>query len=482
MLQVLSHQYLKKFVRSKSIDWGHIYSFGRIISNCIQHNATYLINSEIFSTTNWESAILINLFLQEENSTFVLSNEKIQFIKNSLLADLKTLGFNFVLEDDQIIFKKHRVSLLTFENLLKETKSYRFKNHRIVLSGVEDIKQDLKNHFRISLFKKDWFEKVKQTESFNQNVISTYNFLKNKFFLRKVLGKSYLLLDEEEISFLSNFFYENASFSNKFSSVSDALSKQWGCWVELDHQKLEWNFYLEPIDELYQIRELLINNKFIFLSVLRKDVFFQKYLKRQSLDIDLVINFKSNFSEKKISLYVPPKQLLPNNPRFINLIVDKCKKLIIFRKGMTLILSDDLDLKIHLATELASQYGKRVHLETIPSVSNEILCASHNWWINHSHLIQIPEQIILPLLPIPNMSEPINLIMVSHKKKHSKDWFREFLLPEALLKLERSISPLRRNSGKLIILDGRAKKRKWGRLLLQNIQPSEQINYLIPFD
>ena len=36
--------------------------------------------------------------------------------------------------------------------------------------------------------------------------------------------------------------------------------------------------------------------------------------------------------------------------------------------------------------------------------------------------------------------------------------------------------------GALIILDGRANKRNWGRLLLQNIQPSKQINYMLPFD
>ena len=96
--------------------------------------------------------------------------------------------------------------------------------------------------------------------------------------------------------------------------------------------------------------------------------------------------------------------------------------------------------------------------------------------------MQIPEQIIIPLLPVPNMSDPINVITVSHYKKLSKDWFREFLLPELILTLERSISPLRRNSGKLIILDGRVNKRKWGRLLINNIQPSKEINYLLPFD
>ena len=39
-------------------------------------------------------------------------------------------------------------------------------------------------------------------------------------------------------------------------------------------------------------------------------------------------------------------------------------------------------------------------------------------------------------------------LMFLYNKKHAKDWFREFLLPEAIEKLERSVSPLRRNSGK----------------------------------
>jgi len=192
------------------------------------------------------------------------------------------------------------------------------------------------------------------------------------------------------------------------------------------------DLYLQPIDELSLIKEFFSNNKFVFLSALRKDNFFQMYLKKQSLDIDLVVNFKSNFEEKKISLYIPSKQLLPNNPLFTNSILDNCKKLILFRKGLTLVLSDDINLKINLATELASNYGKRVLLETIPSLNNEILCSSYDWWIMNSYLIQIPEQIIIPLLPIPNMSEPINAITVAHKKKLRKIGLETFSLkPES---------------------------------------------------
>ena len=482
MLEILSHQYLKRFIKSHHTDWDHVYSFGRIISKCIQTNETYLINSEIFSTNNWLSAVLISLFLYEENSTFVLSQEKIEFLKNNHLKDFKSLGFDFYLENDQIILPNHRVCLITLKDLLKDFNSFSFKNHRIILSGVENIKEDLKKYFRISLLKKHWFSKVDASLPSNQNIISKYNFLKKKFFLRKVLGNNYLFLDQTEVSLLSRFFYENSSFSNQFLRVSDALSDGWACWVKLDNKNFEWNFYLEPIDKLFQIKQLLVNNKFVFLSALRKDNFFQKHLKKQNIDLDLVMNFKSNFREKKILLYVPPRQMLPNNPLFTKVILDNCKKLIIFRKGLTLVLSDDFNLKINLATELASNYGKRVMLETIPLHNNEILCASYNWWIKNSYLIKSPEQIIIPLLPIPNMTEPINEITIANKKKLSKDWFREFLLPEALEKLEKSISPLRRNSGKLVILDGRANKRKWGRLIVQSIQPAKQINYMLPFD
>ena len=98
MLEIVSHQYLKKFIKSHQTDWNHIYSFGRIVSKCLHTNETYLVNSEVFSSTIWICPLLISLFLSEENSIFILPKAKIEVIKTNYLEDLKNLGFEFILK------------------------------------------------------------------------------------------------------------------------------------------------------------------------------------------------------------------------------------------------------------------------------------------------------------------------------------------------------------------------------------------------
>ena len=111
MLEILSHQYLKNFLRDQSINWEHIYSFGRIVSKCIENDSTYLITSENFSRYYWLPPILISLFIKEEDSTFILSKEQIQFISQFQIDSFKNLGFDFILKNDQLIFANHHVLL-----------------------------------------------------------------------------------------------------------------------------------------------------------------------------------------------------------------------------------------------------------------------------------------------------------------------------------------------------------------------------------
>ncbi len=56
------------------------------------------------------------------------------------------------------------------------------------------------------------------------------------------------------------------------------------------------------------------------------------------------------------------------------------------------------------------------------------------------------------------------------------------MFPEAFYAIDKAISPLRKNSGKLVILDGRISQRKWGRDMLNMIQPQKSITHMYPFD
>ena len=162
--------------------------------------------------------------------------------------------------------------------------------------------------------------------------------------------------------------------------------------------------------------------------------------------------------------------------------VNKCIKFSFLSKGVGIFLSNDTNFKMRLATELAALYGHRVLLENCPQFDNQLVCSSYDWWINNLRLISPPENIIIPLLPLPNMETPKNKITVEHIRSNSDDWFREFILPESFQTLEQAISPLRQNAGKLIFLDGRINKRKWGRDILKMIQPKKEINCILPFD
>ena len=482
MLEILSHKYLKNFVKYNYIDWDHIYSFGRIISKGIQTSHNYLINSEIFLTDKWYFAVLISLFLNEENSFLVISREEIDLLKKNQLILLKDFGFNFVITNDQLIFSTHKISLITLDELLRRFSNSSFNNQRIVLKDIQNIKEDLKKIFNISLLKRHWFQSHKKIGIRNELIESKYNDLKQKFFLRAIPNKKQVYLDKNDIKILREFFFENASFSKHFLKVKQALSSDWACWVELDYENFEWILILEPIDEILEIKDLIIKNNFIFLSAFRRDNFFQKYLKSHDLYIDLVINFKSDFIEKDFLIYAPPRQMLPNNPLFLESIIQQCIKLFLLRKEFTLILSNSNDLKINLATELASRYGHTVLLETLPANNHRILVASYDWWIKKQFLCKLPDQIIIPLLPIPDITETINEQTISYHLKNSKDWFRDFLLPEAINKLDKAVYPLRKNSGSLVILDGRVSSRQWGRELINKIQPSKVLNHMFPFE
>ena len=482
MLEALTHSYLKEFLLKYPSDWDHIYSFGRVIARFLRKRENVLINSEIFLTNKWYVGVLMALFLNEEDSIFVSSLEKSQFIIKNYLPLLKEFGFKFFIQNNQIIFARHKILLLTTDALLNHHNKLNFQRQNILFAEVDSIQKDLNKSFRVIFTKKDWLNFSDEFLEQNNELIESYNTLKKYFFLKAVPNQVFVSLKIDETEPLKKMIDKYAAYSDEFVKLKKAILSRWAFWVILDHDNFEWSLQTEPINQIEEIKDLLIQNNMIFLSSYRKDNFILKQFEKLNIQIKSVITFRSCFVEQNILIYIPTRLVLPSNPKFVQSTINKCIKFSFLSKGVGIFLSNDTNFKMRLATELAALYGHRVLLENCPQFDNQLVCSSYDWWINNLRLISPPENIIIHLLPLPNMETPKNKITVEHIRSNSDDWFREFILPESFQTLEQAISPLRQNAGKLIFLDGRINKRKWGRDILKMIQPKKEINCILPFD
>ena len=66
-------------------------------------------------------------------------------------------------------------------------------------------------------------------------------------------------------------------------------------------------------------------------------------------------------------------------------------------------------------------------------------------------------------------------------KHQGRNWFREFLLPEALVILLKSLAIIRGENVRVAILDGRMHYRSWGKLIFDALEPWVALERLLPY-
>ena len=71
-----------------------------------------------------------------------------------IMPELREQSSNIVSEDvgsykNNTINPSLEKTVTFLKDMLNDPNFLRMKNHRIILSGIEDLKQELKNHFRI---------------------------------------------------------------------------------------------------------------------------------------------------------------------------------------------------------------------------------------------------------------------------------------------------------------------------------------------
>jgi ATP-dependent DNA helicase DinG len=85
------------------------------------------------------------------------------------------------------------------------------------------------------------------------------------------------------------------------------------------------------------------------------------------------------------------------------------------------------------------------------------------------------------VIPLPTLESPWIAARVEMLKHQGRNWFREFLLPETLFTLLKSVAIIRDKDVRVAILDGRMHYRSWGKLIFEALEPWVNLERLLPY-
>jgi ATP-dependent DNA helicase DinG len=120
-------------------------------------------------------------------------------------------------------------------------------------------------------------------------------------------------------------------------------------------------------------------------------------------------------------------------------------------------------------------------IEWFKDSTNSVLFATATFWEG----IDIPGEalscVIIDRVPFPTPDEPVHSAMVDRMKRLGEDWFNDYVLPEATIRLKQGFGRLirsKRDHGIVAILDPRLKTKGYGRKILRSLPEARVITSL----
>lgn len=198
-----------------------------------------------------------------------------------------------------------------------------------------------------------------------------------------------------------------------------------------------------------------------------------------------VVQFNRDRHTEQVQLYLPDHLPLPNTPNFYPALLVELRRLLtlsVTAAGFTVILINDRPLQGQVGATLAAEFGSRVQIERLPQPESlaPILVSGWDFWRQHQQQLPNPHLLVMATLPLPSLEDPRVAGRVDYYKQRRQDWFRCYLLPQALVEIQRAIAPVRRAQGVLALLDLRVLHRSYGQQILTSLSPMARLGYLDP--
>jgi len=313
------------------------------------------------------------------------------------------------------------------------------------------------------------------------------------------------LIDEPEKALIHELFDHLGTYGDTYGNASQ-LPRAWQqfwqqftqaerlAWSQLNRELGSVSLRCGPTDIQTKLSPIWQQQPIVLMgAALDTDKKAQPYRDRLGLGEMTCLHFGPDQHNDVVQLYLPDRLPMPNTSHFKAAVLQEIRSLLGAQQeaaietatqstpGPTVIVIGDVPLKAQLAAILAAEFGSRVQVEepiqTDKTDRPGILITGWEYWREHQGKFKTPSLLIIATLPIPSLENPLVAGRVATYKKRKQDWFKQYLLPEALSELQHAVAPVRSGHGIVALLDNRINHRSYGVQVLAALSPATRSSY-----
>ncbi|WP_244533041.1 helicase C-terminal domain-containing protein [Geitlerinema sp. PCC 9228] len=362
------------------------------------------------------------------------------------------------------------------------------QNIPTIIDGVDDLKEWAFQQLTVALHPEDWNRLGQDLPDWSDTIYNYRAKLAKALFQHPANPYQCHLLDNDELGIIRELQQQisERQLPAAWQRFPQAQTiSNWMFWSQLDRAYGYFSLFAAPVELASSLQSVWQQQPVVLIGgSLEPDT--QAPLFRQQIGLPDVtcVKFSPDRHHEPIQLYMRDGLPLPNTPRFRHALYGEIQHLLAWQSeadsGLAVIVVGDIPLKKQVGSALAAEYGSRVHLESTACGDRDILVTGWSFWRHHQEVLPTPNLLAIATLPFPSLENPLVAGRVAYYKRQRQNWFRLYLLPEALQELQRAIAPVRSVQGVVALLDNRVLHRSYGTQVLSALSPHARLHDLLP--
>ena len=502
MIEVEVHQQLRAFLRSQGKPyWSHHLTMARLVARALRLGRSALMQTDALSRYQgrYRLSYLVPV-LMWQGPTILVAPEDVQ--QRLLMVEIPQL--RQCIQTSKAIQTGDRFPNSDFQGLLLTTPDAwlsdrlhhqgRFPDHiPTIIDGVDDLEAWAFAQLTTSIQPHDWDQLMLACPQNVETIRDIRVQLTKAIFQRPANPYECCLIEAFEQRLLEALFEELCD-SDQPTILEAAVPSAWQdfyksfqtgkalIWADIARRQGQFCLKCGPVEVASALADTWSKQPIVLIGgALDMDAEAAVYRQRLGLGDVTCLKFSPDRQDELIQLYLPEKLPMPNTPEYQQALLQEMHTLLRVSSttpGLTVLLVGDVPLKAQVGSILASEFGSRVQVERTCLDDNGVLVTGWEFWRQHQNVLPAPHLLAISTLPLPSLEHPLVAGRVAYYKQLRQDWFRLYLLPEALGELQRAIAPVRERQGVVALLDSRVVHRNYGQQVLAALSPSARTGYL----